>query len=307
MIMKINSFFAVIFFLGFSMLLACSHEVIIEDIKEVPEVVTEAPVPITFEVGMSTKVANNTFEVGDRAGIYMVSYSEGAQGTMVNSGNTYDNVGLQLTNNGWVPSVNMYWPDKTNKADFYAYYPYGTPDNVRAYSFSVRSNQNSASYYYTSDFLWGCSLGVPPSESFVSINTKHLMSSVNITLKPGAGFTADVFAKLTKTVTISNIKTLALVDLESGSVSASGTQSAIVPYDTGDVFKAVIVPQSVTSANPFITISMNNENYVFKTDVTFKSGLMYNFTITVNRTGAGINLGITDWESDGETHNGTAE
>lgn len=302
--MRNNKVFAIICFAGLSMLFACTQDVVNEQPEEV---VQDAPVPIRFEVGMPTKVANNSFEVGDKAGIYMVSYSEGVQGTMVNAGNTYDNVGLQLTNNGWIPSVSMYWPDKTNKADFYAYYPYGSPDNVRSYNFSVRSNQNSATYYYTSDFLWGCTLGVPPSETLVSINTKHLMSSVNITLKPGSGFTADVFAKLSKSVTISNIKTGALVDIESGSVSAAGSLSAIVPYDTGDVYRAVVVPQSITSANAFITISMNNETYEFKTDLTFKSGMMYNFSITVNRTGAGINLGITDWESDGDTHTGIAE
>lgn len=304
--MKIKSFWAVLCLAGISMLFACTKEN--ATVKEIEEVVNEEPTtPISFDIGVGTKVANNMFEVGDRVGVYMISYTDGAPGTMVNAGNTYDNVALQLTNTGWVPSTMLFWPDKTNKADFYAYYPYGTPDNVRAYNFSVRSNQNSATYYNTSDFLWGTAIGVPPSETSISIMTKHLLSSVIITLKPGSGFTPESFANYTKSVTLTNIKTSALVDLESGSVAAAGSLSAVVPYDTGDSYKAIIVPQTISSANPFISISMNNETYVFKTDITFKSGLLYTFTITVNRTGAGINIGITDWESDGDTHSGVAE
>jgi len=303
--MRKNLFITLLCLAGLAILSACTQEIVV--LADDSNTVEEAASPISFEFDLATKVSGTEFEVGDRVGVYMVSYSDGAQGTMVNSGNTYDNVSLQLTNNGWTPSVNMYWPDKTNKADFYAYYPYGTPDNVRAYNFNVRSNQNSASYYASSDFLWGTSLGVPPSESLVSINTKHLLSSIIITLKPGSGFTAESFANYNKSVTLSNIKTTAQVDLETGSVAATGSPSAIVPYDTGDAYKAILVPQAITSANPFIIISMNNENYLFKTDITFKTGMMYTFTITVNRTGAGINIGITDWESDGDPHSGVAE
>lgn len=301
--MKKSILISLLCFAGIAFFASCDKK---EDVKQ-PNIVEEPQAPINFVFGLDTKMANNEFQIGDRVGVYMVSYSEGAQGTMVNSGNTYDNVGLQLTNNGWVPSVNMYWPDKTNKADFYAYYPYGVPDNVRAYVFNVRSNQNAATYYSSSDFLWGTAQGVPPSESLVAINTKHIMSSLAITLKAGTGFTAEQFATMNKSVTITGVKTAAQIDLETGSVSASGTASAIVPYETGDVYKAILVPQSITSSQPFITISMNGESYNFKTDFTFKTNMTYSFTITVNRTGAGINIGISDWDSDGEVHTGVAE
>ncbi|MBO4469175.1 MAG: fimbrillin family protein [Bacteroidales bacterium] len=299
--MKKILLFSFICFAGLAFFASCENK---EEVKPIPE---EAKTPIKFVFGMDTKVANGEFQTGDRVGVYMVSYSEGVAGTMVNSGNTYDNVGLQLTNNGWVPSVNMYWPDKTNKADFYAYYPHGNPDNVRAYTFNVRANQNSASYYSTSDFLWGKLEGVPPSETLVAINTKHLFSSVIVTLKAGAGFSPESFATANKSVTITGVKTAAQIDLEAGSVTATGQASAIVPYETGDGYKAIVVPQAITSSQPFITISMNGESYNFKTDITFKTGMMYTFTITVNRTGAGINIGISDWDSDGEVHTGTAE
>jgi len=114
--MRNNIFITLFCIAGLAILSACTQEIVI--LADDTNTVEEAASPISFEFDLATKVSGNEFEVGDRVGVYMVSYSDGSQGTMVNSGNTYDNVSLQLTNNGWTPSVNMYWPDKTNKADF---------------------------------------------------------------------------------------------------------------------------------------------------------------------------------------------
>ena len=40
---------------------------------------------------------------------------------------------------------------------------------------------------------------------------------------------------------------------------------------------------------------------------SFVAGKRHTFTITVNKTSSGVNVGITDWEDDGVDNGGTAE
>ena len=69
-----------------------------------------------------------SFENGDKIGVY-VTYN----GYLDAYENYVNNEGYTLTANKWVADEEIYWADKTNTADFYCYYSYGTPVDATAY------------------------------------------------------------------------------------------------------------------------------------------------------------------------------
>ena len=107
-------------------------------------------IPINISMGMWTKVTDAAYEQGDQTGIYVVNNTDGGEsGTLVNSGNHVDN--MRFTYDGvWTPDSEIYWKDNVTKADFYCYYPYGTPTDVAACPFSVQADQSSLENYKAS-------------------------------------------------------------------------------------------------------------------------------------------------------------
>ena len=54
-------------------------------------------------------------------------------------------------------------------------------------------------------------------------------------------------------------------------------------------------------------VSINKKEYTLKKAFTFETNKRYKFTVTVDKTNEGINVGIGNWEEDGVDHGGVAE
>ena len=201
----------------------------------------------------------------------------------------------------------MYWLDKTTKADFYCYYPYGNPSSVTAYPFAVNADQSTLANYKASDFVWGMASGVSPTSNLVQIATNHVMSNMTIYLEAGDGFTDETFAAANVSVAVHNVKTNASVNLTDGTVTATGSVTEMIPYNEGAYYRAVIVPQTVANDSALIVVTVDGTEYTLKKGFTFVRGKQHKFTVTVNKTGNGINIGIGGWETDGEDNGGSAE
>lgn len=264
-------------------------------------------IPINISMGMWTKVTDVAYEHGDQTGIYVVNNTEsGESGTLVNSGNHVDN--MRFTYDGvWTPDSEIYWKDKETKADFYCYYPYGTPTDVAAYPFSVQADQSSLADYKASEFLWGKATGVSPTVDAVPIMTNRSMSNMLIYLQPGNGFTEETFAAASKSVRICNVKTDATIDLRTGVAVATGAAAEVTPYNEGGYYRALIVPQTVADGQNLITVTVDDVDYTFAKGFTFEPNVQHKFTIKVNKSGGGVDISIGDWESDEEDHGGSAE
>lgn len=264
-------------------------------------------IPINISMGMWTKVTDVAYERGDQTGIYVVNNTEsGESGTLVNSGNHVDN--MRFTYDGvWTPDSEIYWKDKETKADFYCYYPYGTPTDVAAYPFSVQADQSSLADYKASEFLWGKATGVSPTVDAVPIMTNRSMSNMLIYLQPGNGFTEETFAAASKSVRICNVKTDATIDLRTGVAVATGAAAEVTPYNEGGYYRALIVPQTVADGQNLITVTVDDVEYTFAKGFTFEPNVQHKFTIKVNKSGGGVDISIGDWESDEEDHGGSAE
>lgn len=261
--------------------------------------------PVNLSMGLETKVSDTSFDQGDKVAVYMVNYAGDTPGTLLTTGNHYDCQAYTL-GSVWSGET-MYWLDKTTKADFYAFHPYAVPSDVNAHHFQAAADQSALASYKASDFVWGRTDGVAPTKEAVIINTKHILCNVKIIVKPGDGFTAETLAAADLKVRVNDVLTEAVIDLADGSVTASGTASDVIPYDEGEYYRAVIVPQTIADDSELIVLTVNGVDYALKKGFSFRQGVKHKFTVTVNKTGNGINIGVSDWEEDEEDNGGSAE
>lgn len=266
-----------------------------------PAPVPEEKVPIKIALSVETKATDAAYEDGDKVGVY-VSYED----ALAASGSYLDNKAFTLMDGSWTSSEGLYWADNTTTADFYCYYPYGTPVNATAYTFHVKSDQSALADYKASDFLWGKTLDASPTSSAVAIKTAHLLSNILIYLEPGAGFTLEEFAAAQKAVKINNVKTNAVVNLSSGSVTASGDASVVTPYWSGECYKAIVVPQIVNADSNLVVVTVGGVTYTLAKEFTFASKTQHKLTITVNKATSGLNISIESWLIDETEHSGDA-
>lgn len=264
-------------------------------------------IPINISAGVWTRATDAGFENNDKAGIYVVNYDGSAAGILTASGNHVDNMRFTLTNAAWNPDTPIYWKDQTTKADFYCYYPYTTAiTNIGAYVFSIKTNQSVEADYKASDFLWGKTAGVAPTSNPVQITVKHAMSNLLIYLKAGDGYTDATLKAAQKSIVINNTKPNATINLATGIVMATGAVADIAPHAETDYYRVLIVPQTVSDVN-LITVTIGNDSYTLKQSQTFEANKQHKCTLTVNRTGNGINIGIGGWETDDNDFGGTVE
>ena len=271
-----------------------------------------------------TRVNDNGFCDGDEMGVYIVDYQGTTPGTLQNSGNRGNNVKHTFDEAAykWNSAYDVYWKDEHTHIDIYGYYPFSSPEDVNAYPFEVQKDQSTAATssemggYEASDFLWGKAADVAPTEKVIRLPMRHRMSSPRITLAEGEGFAEGEWAGLEKQVLVRNTRRSAVINLADGSITATGDipQTGTIPYVKDDVFRAIVVPQTVPAGTILFTITVNSVVYDFKKEeaFTYTSGKMHNFTIQVNKKEATgeftftlIGESITAWENDDVSHDAT--
>lgn len=288
----------IVFAASAALLAACQ----VADITVTEQEQVEDRLAMNLSVGVGTKVTDTSYESGDKVGVYVVNVPASLQ----NSGNHYDNM-EHTFGAEWLPAEKMYWMDKTTAADFYCYYPYAQVNDVNAHPFAVAADQSGLAALKASDFAWGKTEGVAPTGERINIQTKHIMSTVRVFIEPGNGFTAESLAAAQVEVRICNVKNNAEVNLATGDVNAQGSVVEMTPYQDNGFYRAVVVPQTVADGSELIAVTVDGTRYALKKGFTFQSGKRHKFTVKVNKTGNGVNVGIGDWEEDEEDHGGTAE
>lgn len=271
-----------------------------------------------------TRVNDNGFCDGDAMGVYIVDYQGDTPGTLQNNGNRGNNVKHTFDEAAykWNSAYDVYWKDEHTHINIYGYYPFGAPEDVNAYPFEVQKDQsttttnNEMGGYEASDFLWGKAADVAPTEKVIRLPMRHRMSSPRITLAEGEGFADGEWAGLEKQVLVRNVKRNALINLADGSITATGEvqQTGTIPYVKDNVFRAIVVPQTVSANTILFTITVDGVVYNFSKpeDFTYVSGKMHNFTIQVNKkeptgefTFTLVGESITAWENDDVSHDAT--
>ena len=260
----------------------------------------EERVPINISTTL-TRATDSAFEAGDKVGIFVVNEPN----ALATSGNHVDNMGFTYSTT-WTPDTPIYWLDQTTKADFYCYYPYAETANTTAHTFATKADQSSLANYKASEFLWGKTTGVAPTEEAVNITTNHTFSNALVILKPGDGFTEESLAAATKSVKICGVKTGATINLATGAATATGNATEVTPYLENGQYRALIVPQT-TAEGALVVVTVDGVDYTLTRAMTFKANKQHKFTVTLNKVSNGVNVGIGGWETDEEDYCGDAE
>lgn len=271
-----------------------------------------------------TRVDDGGFCDGDQIGLYGVNYTNNntQAGTLLDEGNQVDNARYTYdeANHQWVSLGNIYYKDAETNIDLYAYYPYGNPTLTAAYAFEVQQDQSGGNIvdgYGLSDFLWGMTANVTPSEAKVKIKFSHRLACAHVILKEGAGFAAGEFAALEKSVLAMNTTRTASIDLATGVATATGEapSEGIVMKQNSEGFRAIVVPQTVAAMKPLFAITVDGIAYRFKKDAafTYEAGKQSKFTIEVSKKAHSgqyeftlTDTEIVDWVADLDTHGGEA-
>ena len=266
---------------------------------------------------------SNGFVEGDQIGVFVVDYENGQPGTPELVGNRASNTLFQLQEDGtWKANYELFWADKDTPADFFAYYPFVNDLNsITEYSFAVAEHQEtegastSSAGYAVSDLLVAKSEKVMPTAETVMLQFRHVMAGVCIRLEMGEGFTATEWADLEKTVLVKNTHLDGTVNLLTGEVSVNDSSSIsnIMPMPYQGTYRALVFPQTVEAGHQLVSITIDGQSYNLKRTeaMTFYSGKMHNFTITVDRnTATGqytftlTDEAITPWGDDAALHEG---
>ncbi len=269
-----------------------------------------------------TRADEQGFVTGDRMGIYIVDYVNGAPGILDVAANRASNVLYTFDgdNYKWTAPTQLYWRDASTPVDVYGYYPgINYIDNPTAYQFEVSELQHvvpedgGMSNYEASDFLWGKTAKVSPTEKEITVSYHHRMAGVWVYLKAGEGITATEWEKLDKIVQIENTVRTATIDLTDGIPVPSGEVDkgiAMLPQ-SGDSYRAVIVPQKVAAGKKLISVTLDGITYTHSLtpEMNYQMGKIHNFTITINKAEASGDYelkvsydGITDWVNDETSH-----
>ena len=225
--------------------------------------------------------------------------------------------------NKWNSAYDIYWKDKHTPIDVYGYYPYGSPESIDAYPFTVERDQSTVSEggamggYEASDFLWGKVENVAPTTNVIRLPMKHRMANARITLVEGTGFASGEWAQTEKNILVANLVREATINLADGTVTPTGgiEKTATVPSNNGDEWRAIVIPQTVQAGTTLFSITVGGTPYKFtkNEDLTYVAGKMNNFTIRVDKkentgqyTLTLISESITPWENDLVSHDADA-
>ena len=244
---------------------ACSYEP-----DEMPVTVDQSyPIRLFNEIEQiaTTRVNDEGFCNGDEVGIYVVNYNGSNPGRLAVEGNQADNVRYTYDegNNQWTPEESVYFKDKNTHVDIIGYYPYGSPSSVDAYAFELSKDQSTEAEngllggYEASDFLWGKATDIAPTSQRIAVKFQHRMAGVLVTLTEGTGFDTGEFARLEKSVLVTNTIRKALIDLATGEVTPTGDvpTTGTIPYHRDGDFRAVVVPQTVEASTPLFSITVD--------------------------------------------------
>ncbi len=296
-------------------------------ISEEMEFQTEDQIPISLFGDINqlavTRASDNGFAAGDQVGIWAVNYDGDTPGELLLKGNQATNVRFTYDGSSWASDYDIYYKDKNTKVDIYGAYPYSSAiSSIEAWPFEVQEDQSTVSAhgamggYEASDFLWAKRESVTPSPSTVQLLFQHKMSCVVVTLTEGSGFQAGEFASLSQSVLINNVKRNATINLATGVVTATGAISSrsTVPAAYENGFRAIVVPQTVSSSSTLFSITLGGVSYTYGEGAafTYVAGKQHNFDVTVDKKADGgysvtVNTTISAWTNDNSSHAFTAK
>ena len=255
----------------------------------------------------STRVLNDTFEAGDKIGVYVTDTPMPLQV----SGNRANNEAIAFDGAEWRAERPIYWGEGKN--DVYAYYPYiGNVTDVDELPFSIVTDQDAEGAYEASDLLWAKAEGVAESDGAVQLEMKHTMSRLVVRIMAGEDYKGSL--PKDATVHLHSTVTDVLFSFDSGSVVKdpyAGTKSikmhnlGVRTFADGEavVYEAIVAPQMLLGTVPLLEINSKSVSYLLEDSFNFKPSTSYTYTAVLNSSTTSIKIDIgcelDDWNNIG--------
>lgn len=269
----------------------------------VPE--EKLPIRISLSLNSITRATEQSFENGDKIGLFVTNYENGQKTKLKTIGNQVDNECLTFNGMEWKSAKPLYWKDQTTKSDFYCYYPYTSSlSDVDNYVFNLTRDQRTDANYLSNNFLWGKAENVSPTSDAVPLKVFHAFSKIRINFIPGDGYTDASLASAEKTIMIQNLKCSALINFNDWTITASGSSEIIYPKAEDGHFVAMVIPQQIDNKE-LISVTIDGYTYSLTQSMNIQSNKMYNCSLKINKTSEGINISISPWDEDNIDYGGT--
>lgn len=223
----------------------------------------------------------------------------------------YERNVLTTDGNGTISGgVKMYFPGNGCNIDIYALHTNtiftGDAYPASALTHTVSTDQRTLAGYAVSDLLYARTTNVAKTTIAVPLTFYHLLSKVQIAVKPGNGLTAAEIKGVSIGGTL--IDAVFTPDKQTApnavEVAAAGSAADIaIGADVTDDFAApqfndaIIVPQTVSVGTAFVVVHLAAGDLIYRlpTNVTFTGGKRYIYQITANLAGLNLVSSIVDW------------
>ena len=118
------------------------------------------------------------------------------------------------------------------------------------------------------------------------------------------GFDENELQSKDVTVTFGGSKTHCVIDLATGTTTATGTASDVKCMNNGDLsFKAVLIPQQVPFSD-LIQIDWKGNVYTLQNSFKLEAERQYTLTVKLKKSKSGFDVGIVGWDIISEDFGG---
>lgn len=269
--------------------------------------VEDLSISLNVTVNAPTKATGTTFDSGDAIGLSVVQWQEDKEQNLT-AVRQEDNVKFANTSAGFVSTSGAYFPDKTSKNTFYAYYPWnaqGIRQGTSLLPISVLEDQQDKGYT-NSDYMIAITRNVTPNSRAVPLVFSHILSKVSLVVVAGEGCTLEELA-LAK-IRLNGFFTQTEYDLDKNAFGASKQRKQILPNGvlretdgTLTGLQAIVIPQTRNSGESLFYFEIAGRTLAYKPSAPFifEPGKEHTFTVTVVMKDMGpqieVSCEIADW------------
>ncbi len=294
---------------------SCVNE-ISEDPVDIPG---EIPIRLSTQILCNhTRAINNEFQEKDAIGLYVLT-----QLSTINQKRYIDNMRFTCSQaTGFEPEETIYYPKGDGKCDFISYYPFqetGINQDQSIMQVQIHTDQSSVSKHSLSDFMIATNSDITPSQNMVSMEYKHKLCKLKITIKPAPGEDIDELLNDNPSLSLNGFHSDASYDFLTDRFEPSGQTISVTPHGEWKIEnnaltgkEVILIPEKIESDNHYINIDINGKSYSCPFPDNFQLASEKNCSIAIiYKSSEGIQINnfdhsITDW-TEGDSGETTAQ
>lgn len=295
--------------------ISCVNE-ISEDPVDIPG---EIPIRLSTQILCNhTRAINNEFQEKDAIGLYVLT-----QLSTINQKRYIDNMRFTCSQaTGFEPEETIYYPKGDGKCDFISYYPFqetGINQDQSIMQVQIHTDQSSVSKHSLSDFMIATNSDITPSQNMVSMEYKHKLCKLKITIKPAPEEDIDELLNDNPSLSLNGFHSDASYDFLTDRFEPSGQTISVTPHGEWKIEnnaltgkEVILIPEKIESDNHYINIDINGKSYSCPFPDNFQLASEKNCSIAIiYKSSEGIQINnfdhsITDW-TEGDSGETTAQ